>query len=143
MKWYLTALKNSFNFSGRARRQEYWWFKIFDCLIITAILFIFGGQELFKGGKIDFVEEMGTVGMAVFVIYVLLSRITTLAVIVRRLHDVNKPGIAMFIGLIPTIGQLWLFINMCKEGDRHPNAYGPDPKKDDKPATSIYTQLRS
>ena len=29
MNWYIQALKNYFNFSGRARRKEFWMFVLF------------------------------------------------------------------------------------------------------------------
>ena len=33
MNWYLKALKNYANFSGRARRKEYWYFTLFNLIV--------------------------------------------------------------------------------------------------------------
>ncbi len=49
MNWYLKALKNYANFSGRARRREYWWFVLFNILIsmgVSIIAKIFGDEYL-------------------------------------------------------------------------------------------------
>ena len=51
-----------------------------------------------------------------------------LAVAVRRLHDQNKPGILLLLGLIPGIGGLILLFFMLMEGDGQENDFGPDPR---------------
>ena len=40
MNWYLQVLKNYTNFSGRARRKEFWYFFLFNTLIIYALAYI-------------------------------------------------------------------------------------------------------
>ncbi|MDB2385282.1 DUF805 domain-containing protein, partial [Polaribacter sp.] len=42
MKWYLKCIKNYTNFSGRARRTEYWMFLLFNVLILFILGFISG-----------------------------------------------------------------------------------------------------
>ncbi|GIR22424.1 MAG: hypothetical protein CM15mP36_16310 [Flavobacteriales bacterium] len=54
--------------------------------------------------------------------------IPSLAVLVRRLHDVGKSGWFYFIFLIPLIGVLWLLVLYCTEGQKQDNKWGPDPK---------------
>ncbi|WP_315969372.1 DUF805 domain-containing protein [Psychroserpens burtonensis] len=66
--------------------------------------------------------------MGLYMIYVLGVFIPSLAVAVRRLHDIGKSGWFYFIGLIPLIGSIWLIILFVTEGDAGSNAYGPDPK---------------
>ena len=51
-----------------------------------------------------------------------------LAVMVRRLHDIDKSGAWIFISLIPIIGSIWLLILLATEGTRGSNNYGGDPK---------------
>ena len=63
-----------------------------------------------------------------YVIYFLAILIPSLAVIVRRLHDIGKSGWFYFVSLIPFIGSIWLIILFATEGDKGPNQYGPDPK---------------
>ena len=40
MNWYLEALKNYADFSGRARRKEYWLFTLFNILINIVLTFV-------------------------------------------------------------------------------------------------------
>lgn len=58
----------------------------------------------------------------------LITLIPNLAVSVRRLHDQDKSGWMILVGLIPLIGGIWLLILYLTEGTRGPNQYGPDPK---------------
>ena len=66
--------------------------------------------------------------MILFLVYVVGIIIPSLAVIVRRLHDVGKSGWFYFISLVPFIGSIWLLVLFCTEGDNGPNKYGTDPK---------------
>lgn len=61
-----------------------------------------------------------------FAIYVLASLVPTLAVSVRRLHDINKSGWWMLLCLIP-MGGFVILILECIEGDPGNNQYGPNP----------------
>lgn len=54
--------------------------------------------------------------------------IPTIAAIVRRLHDIGKPGGWFFIRFVPLIGSIWLFILLVTDGQYGRNEYGPDPK---------------
>ena len=113
MEWYLKVVRDNYaNFNGRASRQEYWMFFLFN--IIFA--FVAGFVDGFLG--LGFLE----------LIYVLAVFIPGLAVGVRRLHDVNKSGWWLFISLIPIIGAIWLLILLCTDSNPGENNYGPSPK---------------
>jgi uncharacterized membrane protein YhaH (DUF805 family) len=64
----------------------------------------------------------------IYTICGLIHFIPSLAVIVRRLHDVGKSGWFYLIVLIPLIGFIWLLILYCTEGQKEDNKWGPDPK---------------
>src|SRR5437899_1593476 len=93
MHWYLEALKKYAVFSGRARRKEYWMFFLFN-LIIGLVLGVIEGVA---GGP-GVLESL--YGLAVL--------IPGIAVSVRRLHDTNRSGWWLLIGLIPLIGVIVL-----------------------------------
>lgn len=113
MEWYLKVVRDNYaNFNGRARRQEYWMFVLFNLLISI-------GANI-----IDYV--LGT--SFISLLYSLAVFIPGLAVSVRRLHDTGKSGWMMLIALIPIIGAIWLIVLFATEGDMGPNKYGPDPK---------------
>ncbi|WP_130733270.1 DUF805 domain-containing protein [Flavobacterium sp. J27] len=116
------VFENYANFSGRARRSEYWYFVLTNILIYFSIAFVSG---LFAAMNLP---EIGSIFMILFLIYALGIFIPSLAVVVRRLHDTGKSGWFYFISLIPIAGPIWLLIVMCTEGDRGNNEYGADPK---------------
>ena len=112
MEWYFKVLKQYADFSGRARRKEYWMFTLFS-FIITAII-----------GAID-----NTLGTGFFSgLYALVMFIPHLAVSVRRLHDIGKSGWMLLVLFIPIVGIIWLLILHINEGDIGTNLYGEDPK---------------
>jgi uncharacterized membrane protein YhaH (DUF805 family) len=105
MNYYIEVLKNYAQFSGRARRSEYWYFALFSG-IISVVLSIIG-----------VVMKLPLLGN----IYSLAVLLPSIAVGVRRMHDVNKSG--WFI-LIP----IYNLILACTDGTPGDNQYGPDPK---------------
>ena len=121
MEWYLKVVRDNYaNFTGRARRQEYWMFVLFNMLFVIAI-------ALVSGALIAMTEISAFAGL--YLIYILGIIIPSLAVAVRRLHDVGKSGWFYLIALIPLIGGIWLIVLFATEGDKGQNAYGPDPKE--------------
>jgi len=120
MEWYLKVVRDNYaNFQGRARRQEYWMFVLFNMIFIIAGLLIFGG--------IAAALEAPAIIFLIY-IYIFAVFIPSIAVVVRRLHDIGKSGWYYFVSLIPFIGGIWLLILLVTEGDKGPNEYGPDPK---------------
>ena len=68
-------------------------------------------------------------GAGVFnLLYNLLILIPSLAVAVRRLHDIGKSGWMLLIGLIPLVGAIWLLILLLRDSEAGENKYGPNPK---------------
>ncbi len=123
--WKKVMLKNYANFSGRARRAEYWYFVLGNFILIMPFYVI---------AMIGVATDMGaisTLGMIVYVIVALATIVPSLAVAVRRLHDINKSGWLYFIALIPLIGAIILLVWFFTEGDKFTNNYGPDPKNPD------------
>ncbi|MFF4101794.1 DUF805 domain-containing protein [Streptomyces sp. NPDC001903] len=113
MNYYTDVLKKYTVFSGRARRQEYWMFFLFN-MAAAIILAIVDGA-------------LGTYPL-LYGIYALAVFLPSLAVAIRRLHDTGKSGWWLFIALVPLIGGIWLIVLMATEGQAQPNEYGPNPK---------------
>jgi uncharacterized membrane protein YhaH (DUF805 family) len=116
MHWYLNAFKNYLNFSWRARRKEYWLFILFN-FIISFVLAIS--------------EELAGLGEWLSRIYFIVVFLPTMAVMVRRLHDIGRSGWWLLIGLVPLIGQIVLFVLACFDSEDHENEWGPNPKQHD------------
>jgi uncharacterized membrane protein YhaH (DUF805 family) len=51
-----------------------------------------------------------------------------LGIAVRRLHDTDRSGWWILIGLVPIVGIILLIVWYCTAGTAGPNTYGPDPK---------------
>jgi uncharacterized membrane protein YhaH (DUF805 family) len=65
-------------------------------------------------------------------VYSAVVLIPGLALSVRRLHDVGKSGLYIFLVLIPVIGIIWLLFILTEEGHSGKNQYGVKPKKEKK-----------
>jgi uncharacterized membrane protein YhaH (DUF805 family) len=116
MDWYLTALKQYATFSGRARRKEYWMFYLFNCIAFAVL-------SLVDGFLTSLVGFGGLVAL-----YWLATLIPTIAVSVRRLHDVGKSGWWIFITLVPLVGIFWFLYYLVIDGNEGSNEYGANPK---------------
>ncbi len=110
IQWYLKVVKENYaNFNGRARRAEYWNFVLVN-VIISIVLSII---DMFLSKLIGF-NLLST-------LYSLAVLVPSIAVGVRRMHDVGK---AWWYILIP----IYDLILAVTEGDKGSNEYGPDPK---------------
>lgn len=108
-----SVLTNYANFSGRARRSEYWWFAL-------ALVVVFGLLAGLSRASALFAVVYGLAALAVFV--------PGLAVAVRRLHDTDKSGWFILLGLIPFVGGIILIVFYATEGTPGANRFGPSPK---------------
>jgi uncharacterized membrane protein YhaH (DUF805 family) len=127
IEWYKTALFDNYaNFTGRARRSEYWYFR----LATAVIFFLF----IILSVLIYVVTDNGPLavglGFGLFGLYSLLTFIPSLSVTVRRMHDIGKSGWTFLVALIPLAGPIWLLILLLTEGDSGENYYGADPKNE-------------
>lgn len=98
-------------FDGRATRGEFWWFALaafLGSLILSIITSVIG---------------LGVLSM----VYSLAILVPSIAVGVRRLHDLNKPGMLYLVILIPLLGALYLIYLFIQEGTKGENEYGADP----------------
>jgi len=119
MKWYVICLKNYFNFTGRARRREYWYFFLFNfSTIVGLVLLSIYTEEHFNSKS----------PLIIAFLYFLFILIPHLAVVVRRLHDINKSGTWWFIRFIPVIGPFWLLYLLCENSWEGPNKWDINPK---------------
>ena len=108
MNYYLKVLKNYAKFNGRARRKEYWFFFLINTLISAVFITISLDPKLS-----EVVIFSGVYSLAVL--------IPSIAVAVRRMHDVGKSG---WFLLIP----IYNLILALTEGEKGENQYGSDPK---------------
>ena len=108
------VVKNYANFRGRARRSEYWYFALANFLycIVTGLLSV----------------KVPEVMYLVWIVSLALL-VPSLAVCVRRLHDIGKSGWWYLIGFVPYIGVIILFVFFVKDSQPGENKWGANPKE--------------
>lgn len=97
---------NYANFRDRSRRSEYWWVTLFNFLVNLLIALLVPGLAI---------------------VYSLVTLIPSMALCVRRLHDVGKSGWWYLIGAVPLVGYILLIVWFCTDS-KEANQWGPNPK---------------
>jgi len=128
MQWYLKVLKQYADFTGRARRTEFWMFVLFNFIasIVLNLVDVLIGTANFSTTSTGF----SVTGGLLSTIYALAVLVPSLAVSVRRLHDTDKSGWWVLLALIPIVGAIILIVWFASDGTPGANRYGPDPKQD-------------
>ena len=116
MELMFQPFKKYFQFSGRARRKEYWLFMLFYILVYLI------GMLLYSNSL-----NPNEVFVFVFLLFMAGIIIPIYTVTARRLHDIDRTAWWVLIYWIP-FGFLIIFILCCQEGTKGENQYGPDPK---------------
>ena len=130
LQWMLLPLRRYAEFGGRSRRREFWMFVLFNYIVAFAWGAVLGLVMLLLYFMDMSEDGMMTICYLLIVPYCLWSlyiMVPGLAVAVRRLHDLDKSGWYLLIGLIPLVGGIILIVWYASEGTRGPNRYGPDP----------------
>lgn len=148
-QWMVEPLRRYAQFSGRARRAEYWWFVLFG-LIVGVVAAILDSALGLRVARSNSGPIAGLVSLALLC--------PQLAVGVRRLHDIDRTGwwlalpvaFGMAIGatiaaglfgglggggaaLLGILGlaafafAVLLLVWACSRGTAGPNRFGPDP----------------
>lgn len=114
------GIKNYGNLDDRTSRGGFWWFRLALLLVEVAIAFVDlhffsandGSHSHIAGGPLGDV-------------FFFAAFIPSVAITVRRLHDIGRSGWWVFIG--PTIIGLFVLLYwLCQPGTRGENKYGPD-----------------
>lgn len=103
-------------FKGRAGRSEFWMFYL--------VYFIIGAVFSILMNLVASISFLYYIILVLQIIIILGLLVPTLAVSVRRLHDIGKGGEWIFINLIPLIGSIWFLILLIKEGEKVANRFG-------------------
>lgn len=112
--WFKKVIKNTFNYQGRARRKEYWYY-----ILIASIIILIGFT---LDGILDTPDTLS--GLAGFILF-----FPSLAVTIRRLHDIGRSGWWYLVSAIPLIGSLILLFWNCQETSPETNQWGAPAKR--------------
>lgn len=132
--WLECFTKHYADFSGRARRSEYWGTVLFNGLIQAGLSIILSivATILFSSieinGEVTFSPLFFLLPDIPIYIYGLVWLLPGLAVAVRRLHDIGKSGWNVLWGLLPIIGWIMLIYWYCQDSQLGENKWGANPK---------------
>ncbi len=103
------ALKNALIPQGRASRAEYWWFVLANLVV---------------GIVIAILTRVSGIFVIVNILYTLAIIVPGLMIAIRRMHDTNKSGWFLLIGIIPIVGSIVLIVMLAQKGTPGMNNYG-------------------
>ena len=107
-----TVLNNYANFDGRSGRAEFWWW----------MLAYFIGSVV-----LGFIAGMLSLGGILGMLYTLALLVPSIAVTIRRFHDIGKPAIWTVLMIIPLVNLIIALIFLTKPSDGA-NDYGSGPQ---------------
>jgi uncharacterized membrane protein YhaH (DUF805 family) len=106
------AFKSWSAYQGRASRSAYWWYALFAFIVYLV-------------ADIIFLRAIGHgAGLGLYFIFAIGMLIVSLPLAVRRLHDTDRSGFWLFLGLIPFIGGIVILVFTLLAGTRGPNRFG-------------------
>ena len=125
--------KGYVDFEGRASRSEYWWPFLMQAIVYTCLVFALVGILISaSAGSSDDFNASGLIGVLIaWLVFSLLNFLPSLAVSVRRFHDLDQTGWLVlvfvlanfFIGVTLFAQLIWFAL----KGTDGPNQYGSDP----------------
>ncbi|MBN6739173.1 DUF805 domain-containing protein [Acidithiobacillus sp. MC6.1] len=114
-EWYPYIILHHYaDFKGCAARPEYWY------SVLLGILIGLGADALFALSYHTVLHPLIHAALLLFDLAVLCP---TIAVLVRRLHDVNKSAWYILLELIPILGWIWLLFILAQPGVMDGNRY--------------------
>lgn len=108
MEEYKKLWKYGFTFSGRSTRKDYWMAVLFNFLASFVVGFVAGMLQL------------PTLGM----LYSVAILVPSIAMSIRRMHDINKSGWVILLSLIPLVGGIIVLVFHCLPSVEEGNNYG-------------------
>ena len=115
-----SAFCNFMNFWGRSGRSEFWFW-----LLYANVFLLLGGVGVLLFVRL---EEAMTPLAILYLSITAVVLLPSLAVSVRRLHDIGRTGWWLFIYVVPVVGPLLLLYFFVQPSDEEQNRYGPVPQ---------------
>ena len=110
---FIDAWKNAFNFKGLTSRKDYWSFQLISFIVgflINLLLYFSAGWRYND-------VTLSLLSYPIYysaILYFLGSVLVQISMSIRRLRDIGKPLIYIFINLIPILGSLYFIYLMIQ-----------------------------
>jgi len=125
-QYFLDTVKSRYaKFDGRATRSEYWYFALFTFLITFMLALV---DAFVINPMLGMTPEQAAEGGILQMVISLALLIPSIAVAIRRLHDIGKSGWWLLLSLIPILGWLVLLYFYVTDSQSGDNEYGANPK---------------
>lgn len=112
----MDAFLDLFSFEGRANRARYFWHVVLDDLVVLSM----AAMTVFMG-VFTSLAALPLVGIGLGAAW------AALAITVKRLHDLDRPGWHVLLFMIPLYNICLAIVLFVVEGTVGDNRYGPDP----------------
>lgn len=117
---FVGALKDGFaryvDFKTRSTRSQYWWWTLWMILLSFAAAVIDGMLTLGDSGPVNLLVSLATL-------------LPSLAVGIRRLHDIGRSGWWFLIVFVPIVGWIVLIVFYCTKTQEQANQWGMPPRR--------------
>lgn len=118
--------QNYANFRGRARRKEYWAFYLFWAIAFFALLGV--GVALDEAsGNFESDSSAPLASLGLLGLFIAATLLPSIAVTVRRIHDLGLSGWFYLLIFLPYVGGLIIFVFALIPSQKHDNKWGPVP----------------
>ena len=98
--YFIDVIKNHYiDFKGKATRKQFWLFVLFYCIIYCVLAWLTSMDNM-----------IGNISCVIGVLFVLGLLLPSLAIQIRRLHDIGRSGWWWLIGFVPLIGPIVLLV---------------------------------
>ncbi|MFC4640368.1 DUF805 domain-containing protein [Deinococcus hohokamensis] len=116
--YFIDVLRTRYaDFTGRARRSEYWYFVLFSGLIQLPFSVLSA-----VNGELPLVLDILDWGITLALI------VPSWAIGARRMHDVGRSGWWQLITLVPIVGWILWIVWTASDGQEEDNNWGRNPK---------------
>lgn len=125
---YLNALSQRYaDFRTRTRRREFWEYTAWNAAVYAVFLIALALESRVSERRPLTATALTLLGLLV---YAVLTLVPTLAITVRRLHDIGRSGLSLWRMMLPN-SWLWLLLNLTFDSQTGSNNWGPNPKTSD------------
>ena len=144
LEWMLMPYRKLYPaIAGRSSRREFWMFALFNLIVLVVFVALFfafaGGAASLDPSNLGGAMVGAGLGLMLllfipFYVWLLLAGVASLAVTVRRFHDLNLSGwiyvVFIVLSVVPFVNilsSIALLVLMCLRGTQGANKFGEDP----------------
>ncbi len=113
-----------FSVRGRISLGEVWLYWMLPNIGIILGLLMIIGLVAADGNE----RDAGAAAGILFLLYLVVTFWPSIAVTIKRLHDIGWTGVLILLALIPIGNIVILIVSLFVPGDRGANRFGPDPR---------------